>query len=428
MALVVVVASALGIAAMQRALDGLARTPFRLGDRVAVVGTLASDPTVSPFDTEALVRTTTFADDRVGALPRAVHRTLLVRASAADGARLATLEAGDGIVVRGEIAPLSGRAARSRWEHAVALLRRAHLQSDGMVRDPLLAIADPLRDRVLAGLRGLRTDDRALLGAFVLGDASGIDAATRDDFRAAGLSHLLVVSGANVAWTLAVVAPLRRRLPLAGRLVLGLAVVVVFCAMTRFEPSVLRASVMAAIVMAASAWGRPVRALRALSYAVIVLVLVDPFLVHSLGFWLSTGATVGIALFGTPLAARLPGPRVVRETTAISIAAQLGVLPALVLGGLGIPWIAPAANLLAVPVAEPITVLALPFAFVESWAPWLARPPLAVCALLLAWVRMVAHGAHTRPSVVAAGAAALVVVGVGFERRSRSRAPVASAA
>src|SRR5439155_3081728 len=88
------------------------------------------------------------------------------------------------------------------------------------------------------------------------------------DFRAAGLSHLLVVSGANVTFALALVAPLLRRFGLVGRLTGGLAVLVMFCAMTRFEPSVLRAGVMSGLALLAAFLGRPVPGLRLLALAV----------------------------------------------------------------------------------------------------------------------------------------------------------------
>jgi hypothetical protein len=66
-----------------------------------------------------------------------------------------------------------------------------------------------------------------------------------------------------------------------------------------------------------------------LVYAVIALLLVDPFLLHSVAFALSCGASASIALLSRPVGARLPGPRWVREPLAVSIAAQLGVLPVL---------------------------------------------------------------------------------------------------
>ena len=87
---------------------------------------------------------------------------------------------------------------------------------------------------------------RALYAGFVLGDDRGQPVEITDDFRASGLSHLLVVSGQNVAFVLALVSPLLRRLRLGWRLVAGLALLLLFGVLTRWEPSVLRAEAMAA--------------------------------------------------------------------------------------------------------------------------------------------------------------------------------------
>ena len=69
-----------------------------------------------------------------------------------------------------------------------------------------------------------------------------------------------------------------------------------FALITRFEPSVLRASAMAAVAVTATTLGRDSSSLRLLALAVGGLVLVDPFLVHSVGFQLSVAACVGIVL------------------------------------------------------------------------------------------------------------------------------------
>ena len=86
---------------------------------------------------------------------------------------------------------------------------------------------------------------------------------------------------------------------------------VLFGTMTRWEPSVLRASAMAGIAMAATFLGRPAPAGRLLAFAAIGLLVADPFLVHSVGFLLSSGAAAGIVVLAPAISARIPGPRVI---------------------------------------------------------------------------------------------------------------------
>jgi competence protein ComEC len=137
------------------------------------------------------------------------------------------------------------------------------------------------------------------------------------------------------------------------------AVLALFAAMTRFEPSVLRASAMAALSLLAAFLGRPASGLRLLGLAVAALVLADPFLVHSVGFQLSCGASAGIVLLAQPLAARLPGPRFVRQSLAVTAAAQVGVAPVVLPVFGGLPLVALPANLAAAPAAAALTVWGL---------------------------------------------------------------------
>ncbi len=198
-----------------------------------------------------------------------------------------------------------------------------------------------------------------MLAGFLLGDTRGVPRELTDEFRAAGLSHLTAVSGENVAFVLALIAPVLRRLSLRGRLVGALSVLVLFGTMTRWEPSVLRAIVMASIALVAGHLGRPLHGVRVLLLAAVAVLLVDPFLVHSVGFALSCAASLGITLLARPIADRLRGPAWLREVLAVTAAAQLAVAPIVIPVFGSMPLVALPANLVAVPLAAPLTMWGL---------------------------------------------------------------------
>ena len=167
-----------------------------------------------------------------------------------------------------------------------------------------------------------------------------------DDFRGSGLSHLLVVSGENVAFVVAAAGPLLRRLGPRARWVATVVVLVVFAALTRFEPSVLRATAMALIGVTAWSLGRPASGLRILGLAVTALVLVDPMLVGVAGFQLSVAASAGIIVAAQP-AGRAASPSVGWRPAAVTVAAQVAVSPILIAFYGGLPVATLPANLLA---------------------------------------------------------------------------------
>lgn len=336
---------------------------------------------------------------------------------------LADRLAGERVELRGELQPVP-YAARDRLARrhvgARMTVTGASLVSVGDVPSRL---ANGLRRTLLAGAGGMTPGRRALYAGFVLGDDRGQRPEVTDDFRAAGLSHLLVVSGQNVAFMLALLAPFLNRLRLGGRLLGGLAVLVLFGILTRWEPSVLRAEAMAALALLAAAIGRPASSLRLLSLAVTGLLLVDPLLVRSLGFLLSVGACAGIALLSTRITARLPGPRVLAEALGVTLAAQVGVLPVLVPVFGGLPVSALPANLLAAPVAGPLMMWGMAAGLPAGWVGGgLGRVLHVPTEAMIAWVAGVARWGAAAPlgqlrlgHVV--GLAAALAVGVVAHRR-----------
>lgn len=340
--------------------------------------------------------------------------------------------AGERVRVTGVLRPLPAEArSRLAVRHIAARLsvRTVSYVSGGTLPARL---ANASR-RVLAnGARSLGRDQRSLFAGFVLGDDREQAPAVADDFRASGLTHLLVVSGANVAFVLAVVAPVLGRMPRRARLVAGVAVLVAFGLVTRWEPSVLRAIAMATITLWAGAAGRPASGLRVLSLAVAALVLIDPLLVRSLGFRLSVGACIGIALLARPIAARLPGPRSLATAIGVTVGAQAGVAPILVPTFGPLPLASLPANLMAVPAAAPIMVWGMTAGFAAGVSPPLIATMLHLpTRLLIGWVAWVARTGAGLPLgragvvVLLLAAAAFGAAAIGPARLRRSAAAVA---
>ena len=202
-----------------------------------------------------------------------------------------------------------------------------------------------------------------MLVGLVIGDDRAQPRTMRDQFRAAGLSHLTAVSGQNIAFVLAVFAPVVTRLRPRGRLFATLGVVAAFTLMTRAEPSVLRASAMAALAAVVFACGRRIGAVATLAVSSSVLLIADPFLAWSVGFWLSFFATAGLVVLSPRIGSFLERrgcPGFVAAPLAASAAAQIATTPVIALVfGWPSPW-GLVANLLAVPVAGVVMLCGLP--------------------------------------------------------------------
>jgi competence protein ComEC len=325
----------------------------------------------------------------------------------------------------GELSAVTGRS-RAYLAHRHVAARLDVDEVGGRRAAPsLLRLANGVRRTIMRGAEVLPDQPRALFAGFVLGDQRAESDDTKDDFRRSGLSHLLVVSGENVAFVLALVQPLLRRLRLGPRLLVALAVLGLFTVLTRGEPSVLRAGVMASVAVLAATLGRPVSAQRLLCLAVTALVLADPLLVGSVGFLLSVGATAGIAWLTPALHRRLP------LAVAVTLAAQAGVAPVLVAVFGAVPVASLPANLLAIPAAGPVMMWGLAAGLPAGLVgPGLAALVHLPTRLLVGWVALVADrfahaplGSVGPPELVGLAAGTGVLVVGRRWRRARARSP-----
>ena len=313
--------------------------------------------------------------------------------------RLADAAVGQRFQIVGTRVRLTSHPGRAQVRHVVGQFRVESV-GDQFTGNSL----GTANQRVRLALRStaeatMNNDDAALFTGLVLGDDARQSSTTIHNFRRSGLSHLTAVSGQNIAFVLAAAAPLLRRCRPWWRWLATIGLVLWFMALTRFEPSVLRAGVMAMMSASAFVLGRPQAAIRILCLTVIAVVLLDPMLVWSVGFWLSLGATAGTVLCSGPIAARLPGPVWLRVPVGTSLAAQIGVaLPSVLVFG-RLPLVSVVANVLAVPVAGAVMLVGLPAGLVGSlWAP-VGTVVMWPCAVGVRWVGTVAAlGARLEPS------------------------------
>ena len=218
------------------------------------------------------------------------------------------------------------------------------------------AILSGSRSALLDGLNAIVPEPEAALGAgILLGVRASIAPEINDAFATAGLTHVVAISGWNIAIVAALVAamarPLERRpggrwtTALVAATVVGLYVV-----LTGASPSVVRAALMAGAMLVARLGGSRAHAASALGLAALIMLLVAPAVLWDVGFQLSLLATAGLIWFGAGVERRLPAlPAWIREPVALTLAAQLTTLPVILVNFERLSLVAPLANVLVVP-------------------------------------------------------------------------------
>jgi competence protein ComEC len=257
-----------------------------------------------------------------------------------------------------------------------------------------------IRGRAEAGLgRGMPAREAALARGFVLGEDDRIDRATVEDFRRAGLSHLLAVSGQNVTLLALLAMPLLALLgmPLRTRIVWVLAAIALYVPLAGGGPSIVRAGIMGALGLLATLAGRRGSRLFAIAAAAALMLAIDPGVAADVGWQLSFAAVLGILLLAPPLrealAARIGSRgwrRSLVEGAAVTVAATLVTAPLIAHRFGAVSAMTLPANLLALPAVAPAMWLGMLVSIGAQLPGFPAALPNLLEAPLLAYIAQVA--------------------------------------
>ena len=259
-----------------------------------------------------------------------------------------------------ELPPDSGPFADYLRRSGIAgtvLVRDMRLGATG--RSPIEGVRRAAGDAIAAVLP---EPQAGLAAGIVVGLRDRVDRGVANDFATAGLSHVVAISGWNIAMVAACLAAALRGL---GRRPRSVATVLAICAYTLFagaSPSVVRAALMAGVVVIARESGRQGAAATALGLAAWLMLVVGPATVTDAGYQLSVAATAGLLAWGTPLAGALRRratrmPRWLSETLGVSLAAQFATLPIVLLAFGRLSLVAPLVNLVVAPLVAPAMLI-----------------------------------------------------------------------
>lgn len=188
-----------------------------------------------------------------------------------------------------------------------------------------------LKNNFLGNLRQTLPEPSAsLAGGLILGDKGGLGSKTENEFRQAGVSHIIVLSGFNITVVAETVLRVFSWLSPAFAWLLGIGSIFLFVMMTGGEAAAVRSAVMGAIALVARKYGRTYDAGVALIVAGFLMVLWNPrLLVFDFGFQLSFLATCGM-IYISPLISQLGGftsKLKLKELISTTIGAQIAVYP-----------------------------------------------------------------------------------------------------
>lgn len=283
--------------------------------------------------------------------------------------------------------------------HVFATCKSERLLTITAKRRSARAWIDSARDRLSRSWRHVPHPlDRAVTASMVLGDEGALDRNTREEFRAAGLLHLLVVSGSQVA---ALIIGLRRAMPRSLRITwtgcaIEWAVLLAYCLLAGAGDSIVRATVMAMAFAAAVRVDLHRGGANFLFASAIVLLALRPLDALDPGAQMSFAATLALVAFAGPFARRLEAlkaPGLLADVLAATLVASVAVAPLSLLHFHRFSVMALPANLLAAPLAVLLLYASLATAALDVVLAPLAPAGGWVCGIVADMLRSLAHHA-----------------------------------
>ncbi|HET8838680.1 MAG TPA: ComEC/Rec2 family competence protein [Flavobacteriaceae bacterium] len=224
----------------------------------------------------------------------------------------------------------------------------------------LRGLAENTRQSIVASLRenGFSKNQRAMVQALLLGETNDISKETYENYKKAGVVHILSVSGLHVGFVLLIFNFLlkfleRFKYGKTLKVILLLLLMWGFALLAGFSAAVVRSVTMFSFVAVGMNAGRKTNLINVLFMSMLAILVFEPSLVFELGFQLSYLAVFSIVVFQPKIYAvynpRTKLGKMIWGTLTVSFAAQLGIFPLILYYFHQFPGLFLLANLLIIP-------------------------------------------------------------------------------
>ena len=146
-------------------------------------------------------------------------------------------------------------------------------------------------------MRILDEEEGALCVGILIGDREKISDTTENNFKKSNLTHLLAVSGSHITYIIIALTNTIGKTNRKFANIFTIIFLIFFMALTEFTASVMRASIMGILTLAASILNRKSDTINNLGISSLILLIYNPYFLLDAGFLLSYAGTIGIILF-----------------------------------------------------------------------------------------------------------------------------------
>jgi len=262
---------------------------------------------------------------------------------------------------------------------------------------PVYAALLAFKERALSTIGAILTEPEAsVLAGILLGVDHGIPQNVEEDFKTSGTTHVLVISGYNIAFLAGILTAIGHRLIGKRKATpFVLAGIAMYTILVGADAAVVRAAFMGGLYVLALHYGRQSHALISLMVAATLMTLLDPRTLWDVGFQLSFAATLGLILLVSPMQEGLESwlrkwlsetrvkqaLNVLNDALIVTLAAQIMTTPIILYTFGRLSLVSPVTNFLILPpqpmvmiwggIATLLGLVWVPMGQVVGWIAWL---------------------------------------------------------
>lgn len=181
---------------------------------------------------------------------------------------------------------------------------------------------------------------RELMLGILIGDVRFLQEEIKEDFKGSSLSHLLAVSGAHVNYIILAINCIIQKIKIGknqGKII-TITILIIFMYFTGLTPSVVRACIMASIMIFSSIVHKKSDTWTIISISLLMILIDNPFSIQNIGLLLSYGGTIGIILFYKNILTILNRKeskynitKYIKEVLSVTLSAQIMIAPIMLL-------------------------------------------------------------------------------------------------
>lgn len=227
----------------------------------------------------------------------------------------------------------------------------------------ILQLANELKGNIEEKIeKNFEKEKASILKGLLLGETEEIQEEMKEDFQISNISHILAISGMHIGYiALGIQLSLKKILGKKKANIITIFILIFYSFITGFSPSVVRAVVMGIITIGTQIVYRQSDTWNSIAFSLLIILIYNPFLILNIGLQLSYLGAIGIVLFFSSLFKiinKIPIFNKMKEMIAVSLSAQITILPILIyhFNIIGIYFLV--TNLLVGLVIGPIIILA----------------------------------------------------------------------